>query len=455
MPPKHLEFIRRVRAGESQAAAYRAISSVTSSASARSGAARFLKANPEIREAIEAETLSPRKAPLRLEWRTSAELDDNPRNWRKHPEAQTKGLEAAVREVGWAGALLYNETTGRLIDGHARKKLPAELAVDGRIPVLVGSWTEDQERVILATLDPLAAMAEADTKALAALLRGIEADDEAVAALLEQVGAGEGIDLSPPPTEDEPVNESDEILAALQAEWGTERGQVWTVGRHRLMCGDATSAEDVARLLGGTEPFLMVTDPPYGVEYDPAWRQAETGQAARTGRVAGDDRADWEAAWGVSPASVAYVWHASWFVAVVIGSLARYEFRNLIIWKKDHLPFGRGHYRWQHELCFYGVHKGSTAKWIGDRKQSTVWEAGLPEDKTEHGTQKPLELFRRPIRNHDAPEVYDPFAGTGPALICAEELGRTAYLMDIDPRYVATILDRCKTREIGPIALAG
>lgn len=147
--------------------------------------------------------------PIRLEWRDPAELDENPANWRRHPQEQSDGLEAVIREVGWAGALLYNETTGRLIDGHARKKLPEDLAVDGKVPVLVGEWTEDQERTILATLDPLGAMAEADSLALADLLESISTDDETIGSLLAGIGETEA-HIEPDPPEDFP--EIDESL---------------------------------------------------------------------------------------------------------------------------------------------------------------------------------------------------------------------------------------------------
>lgn len=126
--------------------------------------------------------------PLRLEWRSPAELAENPANWRRHPEGQVKALAGCLDEVGWAGACLFNERTGRLIDGHARKKVASERG-DERIPVLVGSWTEEQERLILATLDPLAAMAQADGGALAELLKGVHTDDEAIKAMLAGLAA--------------------------------------------------------------------------------------------------------------------------------------------------------------------------------------------------------------------------------------------------------------------------
>jgi hypothetical protein len=124
--------------------------------------------------------MPPESPPLRLEWRDPAELAANPANWRTHPPGQRLALSAAMKEVGWAGALLYNEATGRLIDGHLRKEVAS-----GPVPVLIGSWTEEQERLILATLDPLAASAEADGAALAALLASVQTEDEHLAALLD------------------------------------------------------------------------------------------------------------------------------------------------------------------------------------------------------------------------------------------------------------------------------
>ena len=133
--------------------------------------------------------MASRTPPLRLEWRTPAELADNPANWRTHPETQTKALSGVVNEVGWAGAALFNRRTNRLIDGHARKKIDPALLVDGRMPVLVGDWTEEQERKILATLDPLGAMAEADGEKLEALLKSVGTDDPAIQGMFKDLAA--------------------------------------------------------------------------------------------------------------------------------------------------------------------------------------------------------------------------------------------------------------------------
>src|SRR5215207_11439977 len=202
----------------------------------------------------------------------------------------------------------------------------------------------------------------------------------------------------------------------------------------------------------------MVTDPPYGVGYDPAWRgragvNANTG---KMGKVANDERADWREAWALFSGEVAYVWHASRFANVVQDSLEACGFaiRAQIVWGKDRFALSRGHYHWQHEPCWYAVREGKSAHWRGDRKQSTVWEvANLNpfggetagnDEATGHGTQKPVELMRRPILNHcEAGEVvYDPFLGSGSTLIAAEATQRICYGVEIDPAYVDLIVTR-------------
>ena len=155
------------------------------------------------------------------------------------------------------------------------------------------------------------------------------------------------------------------------------RGDLVALGRHRLLCGDATVADEVARVLAGVVPALMVTDPPYGVQYTPAWRHdAYPEQRTAVGTVTNDDRADWTAAWRLFPGNVAYVWHAGLHAATVASNLetAGFELRAQVIWVKQHFALSRGHYHWRHEPCWYAVRRGATAQWCGDRRQSTVWE---------------------------------------------------------------------------------
>ena len=157
----------------------------------------------------------------------------------------------------------------------------------------------------------------------------------------------------------------------------SRHGDLWVLGKHRLLCGDATVATDVERLLRDVTPLLMVTDPPYGVEYDPGWRN-KAGAAAtkRTGRVLNDDRADWREAWALFPGDVAYVWHGALHAATVAESLevAGFTIRSQIIWAKDRLVLSRGDYHWQHEPAWYAVKKTGKGHWAGDRKQTTLWQ---------------------------------------------------------------------------------
>lgn len=226
-------------------------------------------------------------------------------------------------------------------------------------------------------------------------------------------------------------------------------GDLWLLGRHRLLCGDATDGAAVARLLDGAQPHLMVTDPPYGVRYDPAWRNAAgLSQTRRTGTVMNDDRADWREAWAQFPGDVAYVWHGALHADTVSASLAAEGFaiRSQIIWAKERLVLSRGDYHWQHEPCWYAVRRKGRGHWSGDRAQTTLWQiAGHGEDATTvHGTQKPVECMRRPILNNSRPgdAVYEPFSGSGTTLIAAETTGRVAYAAEIDPVYVDVAIRR-------------
>lgn len=228
---------------------------------------------------------------------------------------------------------------------------------------------------------------------------------------------------------------------------------IWQLGAHRVICGDSTDAAAVARLFDGERPGLMVTDPPYGVDYDPTWRDNAGGQfgdglTKARGLVANDDRVDWQAAWDLFPGDIAYVWHASLKCAEVCNSLTAAGFipRAQIVWAKSHFTLMRTGYHWGHEPCWYVVRAGGKADWAGDRKQQTVWEiqgmnpAGRNRssgnEKTGHGTQKPVECMARPMLNHAPRLVYDPFLGSGTTLIAAEQTGRRCFAAELMPVYV-------------------
>ena len=224
----------------------------------------------------------------------------------------------------------------------------------------------------------------------------------------------------------------------------TTTGDIWLLGDHRLLCGDATKAEDVAKVLDGDTPNLMVTDPPWGVEYDADWRNEAKRPdgtpygASATGKVTNDERSDWGEAFRLFPGATIYCWSSAGTNSVMVwDSLvgSGFEVRMQIIWAKNVAPIGRGHYHVKHEPCWYAVRKGKTADWIGGRKQTTVWEIDKPQkSETGHSTQKPVEGMERPMRNHKG-DVYDPFLGSGTTLIAAERTRRKCYAIEIEPKY--------------------
>ena len=233
----------------------------------------------------------------------------------------------------------------------------------------------------------------------------------------------------------------------------SELGDVWLMGNHRLICGDSTDADCVAKLLGPVKPHLMVTDPPYGVEYDADWRNKATradgspigGKAV--GKVLNDERSDWREAWALFHGDVAYVWHAGLFAGAVADSLIAcgFHLRAQVVWAKHQFAIGRGDYHCQHESCWYAVKKGKTGHYDGGRKQSTLWQINKPQkSETGHSTQKPVECMKRPIENNSSPgqAVYDPFLGSGTTVIAAEMTGRHCYGIELSPAYCDVIVTR-------------
>lgn len=236
--------------------------------------------------------------------------------------------------------------------------------------------------------------------------------------------------------------------AGLTAGVRVRTGDVWQLGPHRLACGDATSPLIVARALNGHVPHLMVTDPPYGVSYDPSWRAKFNSPATKlaVGRINNDHRSDWRRAWRLFPGDVAYVWHGALHASIVQRSLEAASFfvRSQIIWDKGRLIISRGHYHWRHEACWYAVRKGKTGRWAGDRRQVTVWQIPHPRSETGHGAQKPIDCMRRPMENNSLPgdRVYDPFLGSGTTMIAAEMTGRICHGIEIDPGYAGIAIAR-------------
>jgi DNA modification methylase len=392
---------------------------------------------------------------LMIDYRPVAALVPYVRNARTHSEAQVARLAGSIREYGFTNPVLVDGANG-IIAGHGRVMAARQLGLE-RVPVIeLAHLSEAQRRAYILADNRLAEQAGWDRDLLAIEV----ADLAALGVDLDGIGfaAGEIDDLlrrrEGEAREDE-VPERPEVPVSRP-------GDLWCLGDHRLLCGDATSAADVARLLGGVRPHLMVTDPPYGVDYDPDWRnRAGLSVTRRTGKVRNDHRADWREAWALFPGDVAYVWHGALHATTVADSLAAtgFDIRAQIVWAKERLVLSRGDYHWQHEPCWYAVRQKGRGHWSGDRKQTTLWSiASRDQDATTvHGTQKPVECMRRPILNNSAPgqAVYEPFCGSGTTLIAAEATGRVGYAMELDPAYVDVAVTRWQAYAGQPATLAG
>jgi hypothetical protein len=398
----------------------------------------------------------------------------NPANWRVHPKAQQDALAGALDQVGWVQQVLVNKRSGFVVDGHARVAL-AISRHEPTVPVLYVDLSPDEEALVIATLDPIGAMATADDAKLRALLADISVDDAGLLALLGDLAGNEPkVGLTDPDEVPEPAEEP-----------YVKRGELWRLGDHRLLIGDATNPGDVARLLDGAEPTLLATDPPYGVSLDPTWRDgvynalgpaerpymridgqsdADDATAAPTRRhgrttghrnttLSGDTRADWSEAFALVPSlQVGYVWHAGVHAAQVAIGLERigFEIVSQIIWDKGLFAMGRSWYHWGHEPCWAVRRPGVPNLFVGtDHTQSTIWRAPSPkmimggstEEKYDHPAQKPVVLFEIPIANHTG-DVYDPFIGSGTTIIAAERLRRRCFALELEPRYAQVTIER-------------
>ncbi|GHC61911.1 site-specific DNA-methyltransferase [Neogemmobacter tilapiae] len=376
------------------------------------------------------------KRELAVDYRLVEALIPYARNARTHSPAQVAMIAGSIREFGFTNPVLVDGENG-IIAGHGRVMAARQLGMD-LVPVIeLAHLTEAQKRAYVLADNKLAEQAGWDNDLLALELGelvdlGIDLGDLGFTGReidqLLNAHLADPREEDVPPVPDQPVSRP---------------GDLWRLGHHRVICGDATDAATVSRVLGGVSPHLMVTDPPYGVEYDPGWRNAVgAAQTKRTGKVLNDHRADWREAWALFPGEVAYVWHGALHASTVADSLIASGFavRSQIIWAKERLVLSRGDYHWQHEPCWYAVRTSGKGHWSGDRKQTTLWTipSGQQDATTVHGTQKPVDCMRRPMLNNSSPgqAIYEPFLGSGSGLIAAETAGRICHAVELNPAYV-------------------
>lgn len=377
------------------------------------------------------------------ETRSVASLSGYKLNSRVHSAEQIKQIAASIQQWGWTIPILIDDTS-TVIAGHARLEAAKLLGITDVPCIVATGWTDEQKRAYVIADNKLTTnggwdedILRDELKALGAAgfelpLLGFSDKELGVYLYADSSGLTDPDEIPEPPAS--PISQT---------------GDIWTLGRHRLICGDATQPDVVASVLSGAVPGLMVTDPPYGVDYDPTWRRdaGVNKNPDKMGKVENDGRFDWTPAWKLFPGIVAYVWHAGIHTTDVATSLqaAGFNIRSQIIWAKDRFALSRGNYHWQHEPCWYAVKDGENAHWNGDRTQSTVWKIAAREDSGHtHGTQKPVECMRRPIENNSSigQIVYDPFVGSGTTIIAAEMTGRCCYAVEIKPEYVDVCIKR-------------
>lgn len=395
----------------------------------------------------------------------ASELLANPRNWRTHPKRQREALRGVLSEVGYAGALLARELADgslELIDGHLR----AETTPDQTVPVLVLDVTQDEADKLLATLDPLGAMAEADTAKLDNLLDGLKANGDAMQGLLDTVAREYGSNQSPvsggtPGSED--VDVPDDAGHELADTWGVEIGQVWKLGKHRLLCGDGTKAEGITAMMRGELADGLVTDPPYSSGgFTRGDRTATTGTKYRRSDAkrkqpdfSGDNRDQrswgwwcqgWLSTWlgHVSAGAVLATW-IDWRQLPTLTDVvqaAGWVWRGVAVWDKTNgarPDFGR--FRAQCEYLVWGS-AGPLPRDPSRPCLAGCFHQAVEREK-EHVTQKPVPTVAWSIGMVPVGGLFvDPFAGSGSAIVAAEQTGRRCYAAEITREYAGLILQR-------------
>jgi DNA modification methylase len=379
---------------------------------------------------------------LRLEFWPIERVIPSSRNARTHSDAQVAEIAGSIQAFGFTNPILVGEG-GALIAGHGRLAAARKLALR-EVPVIaLHGLSEIQQRQLMLADNRIALNAGWDLDMLHLELT----DLKALGADLAVLGFSKGeLAKALTPASLNGLTDEDDV-PAVSEQVVTRPGHIWCLDDHRVICGDSTNGATVKELLGPAKPTLMVTDPPYGVNYDPEWRhRAGVNTSSRTGKVENDERADWAEAWALFPGSIAYVWHGALHATTVAASLEREGFtiRAQIIWAKERLVIGRGDYHWQHEPCWYCVR--AKGNWTGDRKQTTLWSISSKDQDAEtvHGTQKPVECMRRPIVNNTSPgeAVYEPFLGSGTTLIAAESVGRICFAVELSRIYVDVAVRR-------------
>ena len=365
-------------------------------------------------------------------------------NARTHSAEQVNKLRSSLREFGFVNPVIVDKDYG-IIAGHGRVLAAKEEGIDEVPCVLVDYLTEAQKKAYIIADNRFAQDAGWDEELLRIEIESLQGEDFDIS--LTGFEADEIADLFKDGNDKDVQDDDYDLSAALEKAAFVERGDVWTVGRHRLMCGDATSADDVSKLMDGRKANLILTDPPYGVSF-----QSSDGLSIQNDSIKGEEFYQFLLSAMQNMASVlenggaAYVFHADTeglnFRKAFVD--AGFHLAGCCIWVKNSLVLGRSDYHWQHEPVLYGFLQNGKHPWYSDRKQTTIWNFDKPKRNKNHPTSKPLDLLAYPISNSTQANaiVIDTFGGSGSTLMACEQSNRICCTMELDEKYASVILRR-------------
>lgn len=384
----------------------------------------------------------------------------NASNARIHPKAQQQALVGSLNELGWIQNVIVNKTTGNVVDGHARIAEALKLGDETPVPYVEVELSEDEEKLALATLDPIASMAAYDKAQLDALLRDVNTGDAALQTMLAELAQDNGLDYGGSGgAAVEDVEPQIDKAAELQKKWGTSRGQLWRLGEHRLLCGDSTSAEDVARVMGGEKADAVVTDPPYNMASDTVVFAKDAPTHYRSSKTLAE--AEWDKNFDpkgmfkaiepiLAESCVVYVYTSHFLIQQIWDWMKVWaKFYSYCIWcKPNPAPsLSKRHWTWATELVAYAVRGKHVCNYPDGTHALNWWAVTMPRHTTEHPTEKPMEVVKKPIEFSSirGSIVFDGFSGSGTTIMACEQLGRKCRAAEISPEYVAVALERWST----------
>lgn len=387
------------------------------------------------------------------ELRDPTSLVEHPRNYNTHPAEQIRLLAKIIKHQGWRNPITVSKRSGFVVKGHGRLAAAMLLKTE-KVPVDVQDYKDEASEVADMIADNrIAELAEADQDALKDLL----VDDLFEDFDLELTGFDPkeidfNINESETTDDSDHANELESKADELQNHWGTDHGQIWKLGDHRLMCGDSTNHDHVAKLMNGIKSEMMFTDPPYGVDYSGGIQFQKNKSVKTDNRQKLQNDHSTEIYRDFLPVSLSfvdgpcYVWFADTKARDVYNVMHENEcqIHAMIVWHKTNATYGamNSQYKQRHEPCLYFKPKGSNLRWCGDTTEATLWNQDRDGINDFHPTQKPIALPLKAIKNHKAETVYDAFSGSGSTIIACEKLNRKCYAMEISSQYVAVAIQR-------------